>query len=358
MPASVEFGAGPLGHAVALAALFAGLKPKAGAASKFVDGGNQVTGNIAVLRQIGRPALLGDSPAAEAEVDEWLEAVVADGKLAVASLSRTLATRTYLAGSGLSVADIALFAVAKANGADFSEANVARWAAMCQSRLPVAAAEKLIGSSAGPAPAAASGAGASAPTPAAAPAAAGDAAPAAGGKKVRDLSDAEAKRAAAIAAKQAMIAAGQDPKAAKFVEKKSHASAPVKTAADEGNIGGGGSSGSMPKLLGGKEGEVVTRFPPEPSGFLHIGHVKALLLNDFYAKAYKGKLLVRFDDTNPSKEKEEYEEAILSDLKSLGVNYCQITHTSDYFDLIENEARRMIKEGELQGKHRYLLSMA
>ncbi|CAO3630667.1 unnamed protein product [Cunninghamella blakesleeana] len=93
-------------------------------------------------------------------------------------------------------------------------------------------------------------------------------------------------------------------------------------------------------------GKVVTRFPPEPSGYLHIGHAKAALLNQYFAETYKGKLIIRFDDTNPSKEKSEYEESIKEDLALIGVDSSVVTHSSDYFDQMYDLAIKMIKEGK------------
>lgn len=81
-------------------------------------------------------------------------------------------------------------------------------------------------------------------------------------------------------------------------------------------------------------------------GYLHIGHAKAALLNDYFAnEAFDGKLIVRFDDTNPSKEKQEYEDSIVEDVKLLGIKITRITHTSDYFQQIYETAERLIREG-------------
>lgn len=88
----------------------------------------------------------------------------------------------------------------------------------------------------------------------------------------------------------------------------------------------------------------MVRFPPEASGYLHIGHAKAALLNQYYAETFKGKLIMRFDDTNPAKETIEFEEAILKDLELLQIKPDKFTHTSDYFDILEEYCTTLIKK--------------
>merc|ERR1712086_882843 len=98
-------------------------------------------------------------------------------------------------------------------------------------------------------------------------------------------------------------------------------------------------------LKGAVDGQVVTRFPPEPSGFLHIGHVKAAMLNYHYAKIYNGKMLLRFDDTNPMNEKVEFVESIQKDLKTLDIHPDSVSHTSDHFPKIIDFMKKAITEG-------------
>ena len=93
------------------------------------------------------------------------------------------------------------------------------------------------------------------------------------------------------------------------------------------------------------EGGVVTRFPPEPSGFLHIGHAKAALLNEYFARQYKGKLILRFDDTNPAKENEDFVENIMADVAALGIVPDVVTYTSDHFEALINKAEELIRAG-------------
>ena len=92
---------------------------------------------------------------------------------------------------------------------------------------------------------------------------------------------------------------------------------------------------------------VCTRFPPEPNGFLHIGHAKSILLNYGMAKEYNGKFNLRFDDTNPTKEKSEFMDAIIEDVKWLGADYeDRLFYASDYFDEMYEDAVKLIKKGK------------
>uniref|UniRef100_A0A4W5Q0W3 Bifunctional glutamate/proline--tRNA ligase n=1 Tax=Hucho hucho TaxID=62062 RepID=A0A4W5Q0W3_9TELE len=104
--------------------------------------------------------------------------------------------------------------------------------------------------------------------------------------------------------------------------------------------------GKFVELPGAEMGKVVVRFPPEASGYLHIGHAKAALLNQHYQVTFKGKLIMRFDDTNPEKEKEDFEKVILEDVAMLQIKPDQFTYTSDHFPRIQDMAEQLLREGK------------
>ncbi len=98
---------------------------------------------------------------------------------------------------------------------------------------------------------------------------------------------------------------------------------------------------------GVNQGRVLTRFPPEPNGYLHIGHAKSICLNFGLAKKYQGKTNLRFDDTNPTKESTDYVNAIIEDVKWLGFQWEEpIFYASDYFDKLYEFALFLIKKGK------------
>lgn len=99
---------------------------------------------------------------------------------------------------------------------------------------------------------------------------------------------------------------------------------------------------NLPRLNNAIEGFVVTRFPPEPNGYPHIGHAKAAIIDEEYARHYKGKFILRFDDTNPLNEKIEYYDAILEGIKWLKINPDIIKNTSDDINLLHKYGKEII----------------
>ena len=99
-------------------------------------------------------------------------------------------------------------------------------------------------------------------------------------------------------------------------------------------------------LKNGRFKAVRTRLPPEPNGYLHIGHVKAWMIDYLVAKENNGELILRFDDTNPAKEETEFVEAIEDDTRWLGVEWVKVTFASDYFDLLYEWAQKLVLMGK------------
>src|SRR5436853_785579 len=100
-------------------------------------------------------------------------------------------------------------------------------------------------------------------------------------------------------------------------------------------------------LDSGRHKSVITRFPPEPNGYLHIGHAKAICLNFGIAQEFGGRCHLRFDDTNPTKEEQEYIDAIKRDVHWLGFDWGQHLHyASDYFEQLYEWAQHLIRTGK------------
>lgn len=100
------------------------------------------------------------------------------------------------------------------------------------------------------------------------------------------------------------------------------------------------------ELASGKHQDVITRFPPEPNGYLHIGHAKSICLNFGLAEEFTGRCYLRFDDTNPIKEEEEFVNAIIDDVSWLGFKWCDMTHSSDYYQQLYDYAVDLIQQGK------------
>lgn len=98
-------------------------------------------------------------------------------------------------------------------------------------------------------------------------------------------------------------------------------------------------------LENGRFNRVRTRLPPEPNGYLHIGHVKAFMIDYLIARENGGELILRFDDTNPAREETEFVEAIMEDARWLGIEWDKVTYASDYFGLLYEWAVQLVKKG-------------
>jgi glutaminyl-tRNA synthetase len=100
------------------------------------------------------------------------------------------------------------------------------------------------------------------------------------------------------------------------------------------------------RAAGKHGGRVATRFPPEPNGYLHLGHAKSICLNFGLAREFGGSCDLRFDDTNPAKEEQEYVEAIKNDVRWLGFEWDTLRHTSDYFEVLYLCAEKLVRDGK------------
>ncbi|CDP17749.1 unnamed protein product [Coffea canephora] len=272
----------------------------------FSDGG-KLRGLCVLLRYIGRVAKIPDFYNRDAfestQIDEWLEyaPVFSSGSEfegACGYVDRYLLQHTFLVGQSLSIADIAIWSALAGTGQRWQSLrnskkyqNLVRWFNSIHDEFDAALNEvtaMYIGKK---------GLGTQAVS------------------KVRDQ------------------------------QVSTSSSNSVNGAVSEKGVGGNRPVFEV-HLPDAQVGKVRVRFAPEPSGYLHIGHSKAALLNKYFAEKYDGKLIVRFDDTNPDKESSEFVDNLLKDIETLGITYEAVTYTSDYFPNMIEMAEKLIHEGK------------
>ncbi|XP_058076275.1 glutamate--tRNA ligase, cytoplasmic [Magnolia sinica] len=273
-----------------------------------LSSGWELRGTNILIRYLGRLAnLYGHDALESAQIDEWLEyaSIFSSGSEfegACGHVDGYLSVRTFLVGYNLSIADIAIWSGLAGTGQRWESLrkskkyqNLVRWFNSIAEEYGTALNEitaTYVGKR-------------------------GLGKPVATKPKEGDQSG---------------------NKSAKVNEERS-----VKEESNEKEKSGGSFEIDLP---GAKIGEVCLRFAPEPSGYLHIGHSKAALLNKYFAQRYKGRLIVRFDDTNPAKESNEFVENLLIDIETLGIKYDAVTYTSDYFPQLMEMAENLIAKGK------------
>ncbi|KAK4427537.1 Glutamate--tRNA ligase, cytoplasmic [Sesamum alatum] len=266
--------------------------------------GQRLHGALVVLRYIGRIASLPDFYGQDAyqssQIDEWLEYAPIFGsgsefEGACSFVDEYLLQNTFLVGNSLSIADVAIWVGLAGAGL--------RWESLRKSKKY----QNLV----------------------------------------RWFNSISAEYDAALSEFAATYLGRRgSTKAATSKSKEPQSSSSRSTAVENGATETAGSRAFEVDLPHAEVGKVKLRFAPEPSGYLHIGHSKAALLNQYFADRYKGQVIVRFDDTNPDKESNEFVDNLLKDIETLGIKYSAVTYTSDYFPQLMEMAEKLIKEGK------------
>ncbi|KAJ1685513.1 hypothetical protein LUZ63_016903 [Rhynchospora breviuscula] len=277
----------------------AGALPSGSPPELRFSSGLSLHGVNTLLRYIGRvsslPNLYGTDAVQSGQIDEWLDyapifSIGSEFENACAYVNDYLTHRTFLVGFNFSIADVAIWSALAGIGQ--------RWESLRKSTKY----QNLV-------------------------------------RWFNSISAEHTTLNEAVSAFVGKRGIGKSP--APSLKSKDH---PPKQLMDTNNSNS--SSSFEVDLPGAEVGKVCVRFAPEPSGYLHIGHSKAALLNKYFSERYNGRLIVRFDDTNPSKESEEFVDNLLKDIETLGIKYDRVTYTSDYFDVLMAMVEKMIKQGK------------